>query len=261
MRYLIFLLLTLPIVFQGNAQPLHCTMAHGGIIRTDSTKKVISLVFTGHEFADGYETIRFVLNHYDTKASFFFTGDFYRNPDFQKVIRSLKKDGHYLGAHSDKHLLYCSWENREQLLVSKDSFLLDLSNNYKAMKKFGIRKKDAPYFMPPYEWYNSKVSRWTQENGLTLVNFSPGTYSNADYTYPEMGEQYLDSKTIMERILAYERENRLKGFILLMHIGTDPRRKDKLYHHLDELLAKMQLLGYDFQPLWESMPENLFFDK
>ncbi len=261
MRHLLILLLTLSVLLPGNAQPLHCTIAHGGVVRTDSTKKVISLVFTGHAFADGYPTINFVLDHYGIKASFFFTGDFYRNPDFQKVIRGLKKDGHYLGAHSDKQLLYCSWEDRDHLLVSKDSFLLDLENNFLAMKKYGIRKKDAPFFMPPFGQYNSKISRWTQEYGLTLVNFSPGTHSNADHTYPDMGKQYLDSETIMESILAYERENRLNGFILLMHMGTDQRRKDKLYHHLDELLTKLQLLGYSFQPLWESMPDNLFFDK
>ena len=241
---------------QGISQPLHFTMDHGAVIRTDSMKKVVSLAFTGHEFADGYETVRFVLNHYEIKASFFFTGDFYRNPDFKKMIRSLRADGHYLGAHSDKHLLYCRWEDRDQLLVSKDSFLLDLGNNYEAMRKVGIQKKEAPYFMPPYEWYNDSISQWTQKFGLTLINFTPGTSSNADYTYPELGQQYVDSQTILERILQYEREHSLKGFILLLHIGTDPRRKDKFYRHLDELLTKLQQRGYSFATLWESMEEN-----
>ncbi|MCK5702865.1 MAG: hypothetical protein KAI29_17000, partial [Cyclobacteriaceae bacterium] len=34
--------------------------------------------------------------------------------------------------------LYCDWEKRDSLLVSKDEFLLDLENNYKEMKKYGI---------------------------------------------------------------------------------------------------------------------------
>lgn len=254
MRGTVILFLTCLPYLQGITQPLHLTLEHGAIIRTDSTEKAISLVFTGHEFADGYDPIRFVLNHYEIKASFFFTGDFYRNPEFKKMIRTLRADGHYLGAHSDKHLLYCRWEDRNQLLVSKDSFLLDLANNYEAMRKLGIQKKDAPYFMPPYEWYNYSISQWAGEFGLTLLNFTPGTYSNADYTYPELGEQYLDSQTIMDRILEYERVHGLEGFILLLHIGTDPRRKDKFYHHLDELLTKLHLRGYTFATLWESMP-------
>jgi endoglucanase len=254
MRYLAVIVLILSMYLQGSAQLLHHTLEHGAIIRTDSTKKVINLTFTGHEFADGYETIHFVLDHFGIKASFFFTGDFYRNPAFQKMIRNLRADEHYLGAHSDKHLLYCSWEDRNQLLVSKDSFLLDLTNNYEAMRKFGVRKKEAPYFMPPYEWYNDSISQWTREIGLTLINFTPGTYANADYTYPELGQSYLDSQTILERIFQHEKEHGLNGFILLLHIGTDPRRKDKFYHHLDELLTILQQRGYSFATLAESIP-------
>ena len=40
---------------------------------------------------------------------------------------------------------------------------------------------------------------------LQLVNFSPGTRSNADYTYPEMGNKYVSSDAIMKSILQYER--------------------------------------------------------
>ena len=168
----------------------------GGIIRTDRTKKEVHLVFTGHEFADGGELIRGVLKNHAVKASFFFTGDFYRNRQFTDIITSLKKDGHYLGAHSDKHLLYCSWEKRDSLLVTRDSFKSDLRSNYAEMKRFGISQSDARYFLPPYEWYNDSVSTWTKELGLILVNFTPGTYSNADWTHPELGRQYLSSDTI-----------------------------------------------------------------
>ena len=111
---------------------------HGAIIRTDKRKKEIHLVFTGHEFADGIETVRKTLNKHNIKAAFFFTGDFYRNPKFKKIIEELKNDGDYLGAHSNKHLLYASWENRDSTLVTKEEFLNDLKANYLEMKKFGI---------------------------------------------------------------------------------------------------------------------------
>ncbi len=39
-------------------------------------------------------------------------------------------------------------------------------------------------------WYNAQISAWTAERGLTLVNFTPGTRSNADYTTPDMGDRY-----------------------------------------------------------------------
>lgn len=227
----------------------------GGITRTDPTKKVIHLVFTGHEFGDGGEIIQSVLAKHGVKASFFFTGDFYRTRKFARLITSLKRDGHYLGAHSDKHLLYCTWEKRDSLLVTREEFQKDLLDNYKEMERFGIPRDDAKYFMPPYEWYNDSISVWTRQLGLLLVNFTPGTYSNADWTHPGLGKQYLCSDTIFARILRYEegKPNGLNGFLLLTHIGTDPRRTDKFYLRLDSLVTSLQKRGYRFALLSEAI--------
>jgi len=219
---------------------------HGAIIRMDTSQRQVYLVFTAHEFADGFQVIRETLAKYDIKGSFFFTGDFYRNPEFNARIKTLKAEGHYLGAHSDKHLLYCTWENRDSLLVSEDTFNKDVMDNYAEMEKFGIKKSDAPYYMPPYEWYNLQISRWTKNLGLTLFNFSGGTSSNQDWTYPELGNAYVPSDTIFNRILHYEEQFGMSGFILLTHIGTDPRRTDKLYYRLDELIQILNQKGYTF---------------
>ena len=237
------------------ALPQKNEISFGAIIRTDPAKKEIHLVFTGHEFGDGGEIIRSVLRKHTAQGSFFLTGDFYRNPNFSNLIQGLKTDGHYLGGHSDKHLLYCSWEQRDSLLVSKEGFTSDLTANYAEFKKFGVMKSDAPFFLPPYEWYNETVSMWTQEFGLTLINFSPGTYSNADWTIPELGKQYLSSDTIYNRILAYERNHSegLNGFILLTHIGVDPRRTDKFYLRLDGLMTELEKRGYRFTSLKEGI--------
>ena len=82
--------------------------------------------------------------------------------------------------------------------------------------------------------------------GLQLINFSPGTRSNADYTYPEMGTKYVNSDTILNSVLQYEHQSilGLNGFILLMHIGTDPRRTDKFYYHLNDLIQELKKRGY-----------------
>jgi len=223
----------------------------GGIIRADTSLKNIHLVFTGGDFNDGGKVIRQVLKKNNIKAHFFFTGDFYRKNANKKLIKNLKNDGHYLGAHSDKHLLYASWNKRDSLLVSKDEFINDLKNNYTEMARFGITKNDASLFLPPYEWYNKKISKWTNELGLTLINFTPGTSSNADYTIPKMGKKYLSSKTIFNNILKYEKKssNGLNGFILLLHIGTHPDRTDKFYTKLDNLIRELKERGYSFSIL------------
>lgn len=228
-------------------------ISHGGIIRGDTTAKKIALVFTGDEFADGGNYIANVLQQQHIHGSFFLTGNFYRNPKLKSIIKKLKKNGNYLGSHSNKHLLYCDWEKRDSLLVTHQQFTEDLQSSYYELNKFSIDKNNAYYFLPPYEWYNDSISKWTGQMGLQLVNFSPGTRSNADYTYPEMGNKYLSSDTIMNFILQYERQstNGLNGFILLSHIGTDPRRTDKFYFHLPALIQEFKNRGYQFVKISE----------
>src|SRR5690606_6115223 len=114
----------------------------------------------------------------------------------------LKRNGHYLGAHSDKHLLYCDWSKRDSLLVSKQAFTDDLLQNYAEMKKFGVKKQDAKFFLPPYEWYNGTIPQWTSELGLDLINFPPGTRSTADYATPDV-KGYRSSDEIYQSIMNY----------------------------------------------------------
>ena len=220
---------------------------HGAIVRGDTSQKKLTLVFTGDEFADGGAHILDVLGKQQVKGAFFFTGNFYRNPAYGQLIKDLVADGHYLGAHSDRHLLYCTWENRDSLLVSREEFTKDLEDNYSEMEQFGISKDEAPFFLPPYEWYNDSITAWTNALGLQLINFSRGTRSHADYTTPDL-QHYQSSELIYKSIVDFEAGNGsgLNGFILLSHIGTAPEREDKFYMRLEELIVYLKGKGYDF---------------
>ncbi|MCW3463141.1 glycoside hydrolase family 9 protein [Chitinophaga nivalis] len=226
----------------------------GGIIRGDSTRKTLTLVFTGDEFADGGTTIRHILRQQQVPGAFFFTGRFYATPAFQPLIRQLQADGHYLGPHSDQHLLYCDWLRRDSLLVTREQFHADLAANTAKMTALGI---PAPaYFLPAYEWYNDSIAAWTAAAGKRLVNFTPGTGSNADYTFPAMGKRYRSSEAIYQAILQYEATHPggLNGFLLLTHMGTDPRRTDKFYRLLPRLIHILRQKGYQFVPLPVLLP-------
>ncbi|UCH61915.1 MAG: polysaccharide deacetylase family protein [Fidelibacterota bacterium] len=220
--------------------------SHGGIIRGDTTKQETALIFTGGDFSDGGEHIAEVLKAYDLKAGFFFTGDFYRSKPNKGLIRRLIADGHYMGPHSDRHLLYCSWEDRDSLLVSRQQFVDDMRANYREMEKFGIPPEAAPYFIPPYEWYNESISAWARDKGWVLFNNTSGTLSQADYTVPSM-PNYRSSDQIWDSIIKYERqaEHGLNGFILLIHIGSSPERTDKFYRRLEPLIQYLQKAGYN----------------
>ncbi len=226
----------------------HLIYAHGGIIRADSTKKEIALIFTGGDFADGGEHIANVLKNHDIQAGFFFTGNFYHNPDNLNLIRRLSTDGHYLGPHSDQHLLYCAWENRDSLLVTRDEFFSDMVANYAVMEKMKIKSPAVRYFIPPFEWYNDTIAVWARTQGWVLFNFTPGTLSNADYTIPSMNN-YRSSDIIWDSIVNYEQNTArgLNGFLLLIHIGTHPDRVDKFYYRLEQLIELLYTKGYQFR--------------
>ena len=222
----------------------------GAVIRGNVATKKINLMFSGDEYADGAEEILAALKKHGIKASFFFTGNFYRNPAYAKIIESIQKEGHYLGAHSDKHLLYNDWTADKNLLVTQEVFKSDLNANYTEMEKFGIQKEDAPYFLPPYEWNNNLITQWGNQMGVTLINYTPGTISHADYTTPEM-DNYKTSDDIVQSILSFEEKEGMNGFMLLSHIGTHPDRTDKFYVKLDALISSLKKRGYGFVGLIE----------
>jgi len=224
---------------------------HGAIIRGDSSQKNIALVFTGHEFAEGGNLIAQTLKKEKVKASFFLTGDFYRNKAFEKIIKQLKNNGNYLGMHSNKHLLYCDWNKRDSLLISKEQFENDILQNRAEQKRFKIKNRQE-FFLPPYEWYNDVVAQWAKNMDMQLVNFTPGTLSNADYTTLS-DKNYRSSDEIYNSILKYEQTHPsgLNGFLLLTHIGAGDGRTDKFFTKLPELIQYLKSKGYQFKRIDE----------
>ena len=225
---------------------------YGAITSTDSTKKQLCLVFAEHQFSDGYNVIRKALKKLNIKASFFFTGDFYRAAKNKPIIENLLSDEHYLGGYSDKYLLYCSLQKRDSMNVNKSRFLNDLRANYKAMERYGITKNQAPFFVPSREWHNDSIAGWCREVGIQLINFTPELISNKDVSTPEMRENYFPSTEIYSQIMQVEAKQGLKGKILLFHLGSDYRRKDKFYSQLYKLLSELSKKGYDFVDLYKA---------
>jgi peptidoglycan/xylan/chitin deacetylase (PgdA/CDA1 family) len=219
--------------------------SEGGIVRGPVDQRRIALVFTGHEYAEGATTILDALKKRGARASFFLTGAFLRKREFAPLVTRMVAEGHDVGPHSDAHLLYCPWTGPKTTLVSREEFAADLEQNLQAIEAFGIARSRIRYFLPPYEWYNQEIADWTRTLGLTLVNFTPGTRSNADYT-EEGTPQFVDSGTIFKSIL--ERENTdphgLNGFILLLHIGAGPKRSDKFHRRFGELLDTLARKQY-----------------
>jgi peptidoglycan/xylan/chitin deacetylase (PgdA/CDA1 family) len=235
---------------EGKAQASRSVYYQGGIVRTDPSLKRISLVFTAADKADGAASIRATLKRFGIKGAFFFTGEFFEK--YPGVVRDLLADGHYVGSHSYGHLLYAPWEKRDSLLVSREEFEADIRRSYEVMAPFGITPASAPLFMPPDAYYTATIASSARSMGLQLVNYTSGTYTNGDYTTPDM-PHYYSSRFILDKLLSVEASEGLNGHILLIHLGTDDARTDKFYARLPQLIRTLRRRGYTFVPLQEAL--------
>ncbi len=224
--------------------------ADGAIIRINPDKKNIYLVFTADSLFEGGEQIFNMLKEHQVKASFFFTGNFLRTREHKRIIKKIIKDGQYIGPHSDKYLVYCDRKNRDSTTISFEEFKTDLENNRKELTKFKIQPGEATFFMPPHELYNREIVNWGRALGFELINYTPGTFTNKDITTPGM-KDYKSSEKIWEELIDFEQYNseHLNGAILLIHPGTDPARKDKFYHLLEDMIEYFYANGYRFSSL------------
>jgi len=222
-------------------------MRAGGIVRGPTSQKKIALIFSGHSFAEGGEMILNELARHKARASFFFTGDFLANTNFEPLIRRVIAEGHYLGPHSDKHLFYCARNETKKTLVTCDEFRADLNANLRKIERFGVSRAGVRFFLPPFEQYNQDIAAWSAEMGLTLINFTPGTRSNADYT-GEADTHFVSSQAIFDSIVNQERADPhgLNGFILLLHVGSGPDRADKFHARFGKLLDYLSNKGCQF---------------
>ncbi len=248
MNRLIPLLLLLAFVSPAAFARKHTPITYkGGIVRADTTRRQLALVFTAADKNDGVEQILHTLREHHIKAAFFLTGSFIKR--FPQDVAQMRKEGHYVGSHSYSHPLYSPWDNPDSTIVSHEEFEQDIRLSYQALAPYGITFKNSPYFMPPYEHYNATISQWAKEMGLILVNFTSGTASNADYTTPSM-KNYRSSDNILQTILAKEESDGLKGHLMLFHAGTSSERTDKFYtHHLERLIQELHRRGYRFVSL------------
>ena len=230
-----------------SVDPAHLETTLGGITRGDKNRKAIALAFTGHEYAEGGETILNELQKHRAKASFFLTGKFVGNPELQPLVKRIATEGHYFSVHSDIHLLYCSWEKERKLLVSYDTFRSDLEANFTRYDGLKLKTKPGRFFIPPFEHYNQQIVAWAEELGCIIINYTPGTRSHADYT-GEADKNFASSQIIFDSIIKREQADPhgLNGFILLMHIGSGPGRTDKFHARFGELLDYLAGKGYEF---------------
>lgn len=221
----------------------------GCVVATDTLTPVVHLVFSADSMFEGAPTAIDAMRRRGVRASFFFTGNFLRDSANDAVVRRIIADGHYVGPHSDRHLLLADWDGRRTTLVSADSLLRDLDRNYAELQRHGVSRSDARIALPPYEWCNAMQAAAYRSAGVTPVNPTPEIETYRDYTLPGMPE-YKTSAEMLGQLYAYERARGLNGAIIILHLGTRDERTDKLYDHLGAIIDTLTVRGYRFATLY-----------
>jgi peptidoglycan/xylan/chitin deacetylase (PgdA/CDA1 family) len=216
-----------------------------GIRRASHSEKKLALLFTADEHVDGAESILRTLQARDLPASFFLTGKALDASEMRGLTRRAIAAGHYVGPHSDGHLLYAPWDDRQKSLVDKPRFQADLYRNLAELRELGAALKEPVYFVPPYEWYNAEQTAWAKELGCQVINFTPGSGSHRDFA-PEGHAAFRPTEELIREALDFEvqSEDGLNGHLLLLHLGTT--RKDKVYARLGMLIDQLRARGYLF---------------
>ena len=223
---------------------------YGTIVRVNPDQKVVYLCFTADERFNGAETILKTLKKQKVKGNFFLTGNCLRNAPNQDVIRRIVAEGHYVGGHSDRHVLYADWNAERTPLMSADSIISDLRANYAELEKAGVTREEARWFLPPYEHYNAASVNILRGMGVQVVNYTPGIGTPADYTTPDM-KNYRKAQPLIDGLWKFEREEGLSGALVLIHPGIEDSRpeKERLYNRLDEIIRYLKKNGYRFDRL------------
>lgn len=220
---------------------------YGAIVRLNPQDKAIHFIFTSDGNMNGAEAILKTLKKKKVKASFFVTGRHLRNPELAEITKRIIDEGHYLGGHSDRHMLYADWTPERNSRVTPEQIITDLQKNYAELEKFGIKLEDAPYFLPGYEHYNKESVDVLNSMGVKVINYTPGTGTGADYTIVSMPE-YRTAKQLQDGLYRFEKEHGLDGAIILMHPGIHKDRPDseRLSSHLGEIIDYLKKKGYTF---------------
>lgn len=210
--------------------------------------EAVHIVFSADSTFEGGHYALDALHSAGATASFFFTGNFLRRPENAPVIRRAVAEGHYVGPHSDGHILLADWDKARTPLVTPDSLLRDLAQNFIELRRFGVNPDSARYVLPPFEWAAPIHAQTYRSAGYIPLGLTPGIETYADYTTPDM-TYYRSAEYLWHQLTDYVNEHPINGSVFIIHLGTDDARKDKLWRKLPEILHFLKQKDYKIQKL------------
>lgn len=228
-------------------------------------KKCMAFTFDGSDGTNAVNDILDTLQSRNVKVTMFLSGQFIQRKT--ETVRSIIARGHEIGNHtySHPHLTTYVQDHTQSTSPSiSEQFLSHelLKTDSIFASIFG--KHMAPLWRSPYGEHNHTICIWAQHAGFLHIGWGQGrtwrkNLDSNDWTPNEETEGYHTPQEVYEKIisLAKEQPNGINGGIILMHLGTQRKQREKQVHLiLGELIDSLRSLGYSIVTVSELLRES-----
>jgi len=223
----------------------YTAMLSRSIEKFQTDQNCLALTFDAGSTANGADTILQILRDKHVNCTVFLTGDFIKS--YPEMIKKLDTQGLELANHTFKHPHLTNWEQQhnqttaekvdrffvQQQLLQTDSLFLKIT--HRPLK---------PYWRAPYGEVNPSILQWAAEIGYRHIGWIREGDSR-DWVTDSQSDLYRSPEQFYKDMMDLEHTGRLRGAILLMHLGTD-RKSDFIYPALIKLIDQLQAKNYQF---------------
>lgn len=211
-------------------------------------RREVLLSFDGGAHATGAGEIIDTLSAAGVTTTFFLTGEFIRNQP--ALVRRLVAEGHEIGNHLDTHPHLTTWEtNRRHHTrpeVHRAWLQAQLDTTANAFRQ-ATGQELAPLWRAPYGEVNDDILRWAQEVGWQHIGWTR-SLDSLDWVANPDSSIYRSADEIARRLVDLPHTDRRggRGAIVLMHLGSDRPRPDRMARVLPQIIAAYRELGFEF---------------
>jgi peptidoglycan-N-acetylglucosamine deacetylase len=191
------------------------------------SNKMIALTFDDGPDEDFTPQILDILKKYNIKATFFVVGQ--KVGWYPEVVKRASEEGHDIGNHTFSHINICKSSNEK---ISEE-----INKTQKIVKD--LIGKEPTLFRPPYRAINENLFNVIKSKDMKVVLWSD--LDTKDWSNPGVYNivKEIESKSS-------------NGTIILLHDYNKIRNnKSQTIQALDEVIPKMQSLGYEFVTISE----------
>lgn len=218
-------------------------------------KKLIALTFDGGAYANAADDILDTLMSRGVSSTMFLTGRFIRkNPE---LVQRIIIEGHEVGNHTSTHPHLTSWADTRShttlpevtnVMIGKE--LKDANIYFKKLIGYDMR----PLWRAPYGEKNRLICLWAQQHGYLHIGWKQArtwrnNFDTNDWVPDPETPGYHTPGEILEKFnyFADAQPYGMNGAIILMHMGTKRKEKDKMVHYaLGKIIDQLREKGYEF---------------